>query len=647
MKRPLFIFIIILSASLFAATPRHIIEVTPDHVILTPTIHTLSSDSDTIYYDDGIAYWYAPMGPLYWAVRFTPTPGSGSTFVLTAGLTMSYDTPGPCTLVVWDDMNGLPGNRIYSAVFTGGNYPNWDQVDIPTYHDADDFWLGFWCAGGDVGSQNALADSMYDNFGRSFYSVDGLSWEEVDFGDLMIRAVGHYDIPPVVGWYFKKPYPNYAPSGMPDFDQKQDNWLNPDSGGWSFCGPVAVANCFWWYDALLETRWGPGGGFPGDGCDFSSLVMDYTGAVCPLRGPSWDDHNEINVNNCVTPWPPDTGPPQNPPFTPGQQPQPSPIRWWGELIERLAWYMDCDGIRTGEPHCGTYVYDMQQAIDWWLEEAGIDSLYEITVERPDFYYIEEEIERSEDVILLLGFWVWDAEHNEWLRIGGHYVTCAGVNSESLLIAFSDPFYNAAEMGLPGRVLPGPHPPQHHPNLHNDAAYVSHDFYHVAPESPSPGGMWWIPDYPPVEFKLDNFYAMNVPRELRRYQAPRDILEKLEPQQIHTEIEYAVIISPIWTDVEERGQRPTKYYLACGYPNPFTNEVELRYEIPKPGHVSLKVYNVMGQLIKTLVDGDQISGSYSVRWDGTDDMSRNVPPGIYFYKLKVDKFIRTGKLVLMR
>jgi len=319
-------------------------------------------------------------------------------------------------------------------------------------------------------------------------------------------------------WYFKPAYPNYAPSGMPDFNQTQDNWKNP-GGQWSFCGPVAVANCFWWFDSKYANQ----SGTPGDSVDTFPLVQNY---FAPYPVWSQDDHDPANVDDGTT--------------SPGPN---------GELVERLAWCMDTDGMRTGSPHSGTDVHEMEQCINDWLNATGLNkTFYEHTVKMPDFYYIEEEIKRCQDVILLLGFW----EHHEpegWVRIGGHYVTCAGVDSENETIALSDPFFDNAEAGGPGRVLPGPHGYPHGPTVHNDARNVSHDYYEVlhvpdpggSPEM-SPGGSWELIDYAnesgyPPEW-VWNFMGLNCPEEFELMQG-----EWLSGP-IKTEIEYAVLISPL-------------------------------------------------------------------------------------------------------
>ncbi|MBN1280808.1 MAG: hypothetical protein JXA00_04080 [Candidatus Thermoplasmatota archaeon] len=431
-----------------------------------------------------------------------------------------------------------------------------------------------------------------------------------------------------VGWHWKASYPNYAPKGMPDFSQQQDRWkkispgpngvinstvvgddvlnldenciapgpdcyLNSTAAGddveeWVFCGPVAVANCFWWFDS----KYADPAGYPGDGNDQFSLVGDYGAG---------DDHASANA----------------------------PL-----LIEDLARAMNT--TEKGTTHIG----DMQTGVEGWFNDTGLADRFTVeTYNRPSFSFIEEQIEASQDVILLLGSYnftigpkvvdqqqplvqsylndqlqtmtwndfqsftpnvtrldaiqiclvsngqpcnvevnVYDTyqsatpigtsvfnpgmlaaptwvqfhfsphvalvpgnlyyfdvrvmvagQHYEWFyinfnvlpgdpysrgsgwmdtnpvdyfglpfdwsfkteyysppphseRLEGHYVTCAGVNSDDFKIAFSDPTLDVANATA---------------SNHNDAANVSHDIYDVTLGSPEPDidCLWWLPGYP--------------------------------------------------------------------------------------------------------------------------------------------------------
>ena len=193
------------------------------------------------------------------------------------------------------------------------------------------------------------------------------------------------------GWYWKPSYPNYAPQGIPDFDQQQSRWkkigpgpngvidstvegddiynidenciapgpdcyLNSTAAGddveeWIFCGPVAVANCFWWFDS----KYADPAGVPGDGEDQFALVQDYGVG---------DDHATENV----------------------------PL-----LIENLARAMNTTEKGT------TYIQDMESAIIEWVDLTGLTDKFTVQVyNQPTFSAIASEIERSQNVILLLG-----------------------------------------------------------------------------------------------------------------------------------------------------------------------------------------------------------------------------------------------------
>jgi len=324
----------------------------------------------------------------------------------------------------------------------------------------------------------------------------------------------------------KPSYPDYAPSGMPDFDQRQGGsyqWKDPAGGRWSHCGPVAVANSLWWLDSEFESNTIP-----------PPTVIDNYPLVQAYGGPPWDDHDPQNV---------------------------------APLVEHLAYLMDTDGLRTGIAKLGTNVFDMQAGITHYLSWSGVNplgdvdgdgnvtmndavivnaamgtspgvlgwdlradiypetvtgpytadniinandlnlvttniglngSFYEHTVMAPSWDTIVEEVEICQDVVLLIAPWYYDIGGGGWYRYeeDAHFVTVAGLNSTTWEIVFSDPILDNAEAGGYGDV-PVPHvhlPPEPPYVTHNNASLVSHDAYHVI-EDPCPGGPLTITDYP--------------------------------------------------------------------------------------------------------------------------------------------------------
>jgi hypothetical protein len=90
-------------------------------------------------------------------------------------------------------------------------------------------------------------------------------------------------------------------------------------------------------------------------------------------------------------------------------------------------------------------------------------------------------------------------------------------------------------------------------------------------------------------------------------------------------------------------------LENAYPNPFNPTTMIKYSIAAAGHVSLRIYNAAGQLVRTLVDEAQSprTEGFSVVWDGTDNRGRSVSSGVYFLKLTAGDFSQTRKAALLR
>lgn len=83
------------------------------------------------------------------------------------------------------------------------------------------------------------------------------------------------------------------------------------------------------------------------------------------------------------------------------------------------------------------------------------------------------------------------------------------------------------------------------------------------------------------------------------------------------------------------------------PNPFSKRTSIRFQIGQKGNVNLKVYDIQGRLVRTLISGEQKPGIYTVVWDGKDGHNRQVPNGVYFYRLDAPGITDTKKTVLMR
>ena len=101
-------------------------------------------------------------------------------------------------------------------------------------------------------------------------------------------------------------------------------------------------------------------------------------------------------------------------------------------------------------------------------------------------------------------------------------------------------------------------------------------------------------------------------------------------------------------LDGREGTPETFALQQNYPNPFNPETTIRYQLPKAGQVTLTIYNTLGQEVRTLVNQNQTSGSYSVVWNGKNAAGELASSGMYFYKLQVgESLIATRKMLYLK
>lgn len=92
---------------------------------------------------------------------------------------------------------------------------------------------------------------------------------------------------------------------------------------------------------------------------------------------------------------------------------------------------------------------------------------------------------------------------------------------------------------------------------------------------------------------------------------------------------------------------TDYALEQNYPNPFNPSTLIRFSVPEVSRVTLRIYDILGREIKTLLDADLSSGVHTYSWNGDNNFGQGVSSGIYFYKLDAGKFSSTKKMMLVR
>lgn len=300
---------------------------------------------------------------------------------------------------------------------------------------------------------------------------------------------------------YKNSFSDYAPFGVPDFDQKQSNWFimtgPPPVQKWTHCGPVALANCLWWYDSKYDT------------CQPPPNICNSYHLLDPFG--HWDDHDAQNVI----------------PF-----------------VDSLAKY-----ARTNIAGSGTNVFDLASGAQAWLDSTHVSTYYTVRVQPVDpvfgYDWIRAQVVASQNVILLIGFWQ-ESMTGYCERIGGHYVTVAGTSTDPLdsALCISDPYFDNSE------------PLAHAPSIHNDAQYISgphgtryHDHYQVSPLT--------CMMFPPQQFRAQlTGYPVNAGSAL--FFAGLNNFDPAVPSQnptgtpIHAVLEYTIVICPITPDTDNDG-----------------------------------------------------------------------------------------------
>jgi flagellar hook assembly protein FlgD len=126
------------------------------------------------------------------------------------------------------------------------------------------------------------------------------------------------------------------------------------------------------------------------------------------------------------------------------------------------------------------------------------------------------------------------------------------------------------------------------------------------------------------------------------------LTDLQATSRAAQLKYDTVISGSTAIAETAGVVGPVYALRQNVPNPFNPATRIGFALPAGGQVSLKVYNLTGKLVRTLLDEPVAAGPGEVTWDGRDDAGRAVASGTYFYELRVDgRVVQSRKMQLMK
>jgi calcineurin-like phosphoesterase family protein/flagellar hook capping protein FlgD len=123
-----------------------------------------------------------------------------------------------------------------------------------------------------------------------------------------------------------------------------------------------------------------------------------------------------------------------------------------------------------------------------------------------------------------------------------------------------------------------------------------------------------------------------------------VIKTLKPLTIADVYEFSPIVSDIYNDPVSL---PQELKLFQNFPNPFNLSTTIKYNLPQKSKVELKIFNILGQEIKTLYYGTQTPGNKSIVWNGKNQSNKVISSGIYFYYLKVGESVKVRKMIVMK
>jgi hypothetical protein len=185
----------------------------------------------------------------------------------------------------------------------------------------------------------------------------------------------------------------------------------------------------------------------------------------------------------------------------------------------------------------------------------------------------------------------------------------------------------------------------------DSVYISLDsepsqLFSVAatdPDGDDPTFMWFIDDLEVGGGLSYEFVAADTGLFHVRVRVSDG--NALSPDNYHA---WRVRVVSTATGVDDLNRMPRRHRLYQNSPNPFNPYTVIRYDLPEPARVSLRVYDVTGRLVRVLLGSVPVDAGYQeAYWDGLDDRGQTVASGVYLYRIEAGSFVETRRMVLLR
>ena len=163
-------------------------------------------------------------------------------------------------------------------------------------------------------------------------------------------------------------------------------------------------------------------------------------------------------------------------------------------------------------------------------------------------------------------------------------------------------------------------------------------------------------YYQIERATDSLFMTNVTSYFAQFSTYTDTDIEFDTHYYYRVAAYAGYLTG-WSNVvsvilesasiSDVGQIPTSFAMHQNFPNPFNPTTIVRYDLPEDGLVNIIVYDMMGRIVRTLVNDYQSSVYKTVQWDATNDFGNPVSAGVYLYQIHADSYTQTMKMILLK
>ena len=630
-----------------------------------PSLFFPTPTPDTIRYDDGAGTAYYNASDWYFAVMFTPIVPC----TLRGASVSNYQTSSDsCTLFVWANAGGEPGALLHDPLTFLGLSNFFRQVDLDSavYVDTD-FWIGYSAPGPPF----CLMDAAPSSPVRSFYSISGLTWTEINAGDLLLRALVDYGDVVIrdinlrslraTGGFFMRNPTSTVPSAIVE--------NLGDSTESAFPVECLIMDTTYTTSIIYADTQYAGQVAPGalDTVQFEAWAASVDGeyilrATALLSGDMVSDNDRMYLETQISSPPRAaltyddnefdgsfTGVPGHAWATEYKPP------WYPCLVESvkvyfgtsgdpaIIWVMDDDGPWRNP---GTVWYAETTSVsssgwhtfDTYLKAPVFDDgvfyvVYWYMTGAPSLGY-DSDLPIASQTWRFTGSWGHD-KTNDWLMqayvslVERHDAVVVDILAPSDTV-LSDSTYDVgaliANLGnLPDTIV----------------AYCSIDGYSDTLQLPDVGygqtaQAWfdqWIVPHSDTFAQTTMTVHVSVPGDLNPL---NDTLART-----------IVYGPPVGIAESTREKRSASPALGQNNPNPFSTCTQIRLSIPaRAEKISLLIYDSAGRLVK-MIPLQAAEVDVTVTWDGRTESGRRAGPGLYFYKLDRGSALSARKMVLLR